>query len=121
MRLQWQGKGDCFRTCLAILLNMDRMAVPDFDSDDNKTYLDKYNNWLSDKNMYLTLVEPKHPNFTIPHPVIAVGESAFIPGGLHSVIWKNGKVIFNPNHKSGKIGIVGYPFCFIIPMKINLR
>ena len=48
--------------------------------------------------------------------IIAVGKSVAEPKFPHAVIWKNGKVVHNPNPKSGR-GILGKPKYFLALVK----
>ena len=107
--------GDCWRTAIACLLDMDRDSVPHFYAGgDSGEQIDETNTWLNERGMMLVQI-PLPPDFQLSH----LGELGWIPkdahillsgksprGTSHVVIANgNGEIAFDPAIPGG--GLIG--------------
>lgn len=111
--------GDCYRTCVAMILDMDRDTVPHFSkmaalNPDGPSASEYLRQWLKPQNLGLFSVVLSKHNTTeevlemLGHiendvPFMLIGESARYKGVGHVVVVKNGKIIADPSG-SGIIG-----------------
>lgn len=118
MRPQYQviltpPEGDCFRTCLACIMDLDRDDVPNYHFDLVMDEIGNYNEWLRDANLYLAGIqyEDDDPDrmpdgyviMTCTPPPDSRGQTY-----NHCVVFKNRKPIWNPMPSYGEdIGDIG--------------
>jgi len=107
--------GDCFRACIASLLERDPKDVPHFCGyDDSKEITGKWNidvnKWLAqygfayvewpvssqeDYEPFFKQREENHPNYPLYH--VITGNSPNFENTSHAVVGKNGKVFHDPS------------------------
>lgn len=111
--------GDCYRTCVAMILDMDRDDVPHFSklallNPEGPSASQYLREWLKSKNLGVFSVVLSGDNTIgevlkmLGHivndvPIMLIGESGRYEGVGHVVVVKNGEIIADP---SGS-GIVG--------------
>lgn len=118
-------RGDCYRACIASILELPLEEVPHFmqiDVDTKEYYLGHVQNWLLEKGMFMMslpeeineyykwIIDEKYPGY-----VIASGVSPRQPEGKtlhHAVVMKSGKIVHDP-HPSRE-GLVGEPLHYEI-------
>lgn len=93
--------GNCWSTCVAMLLGMDTRDVPNFCGlypDDDGTWFRRANEWLSERGVLLASFnsDPATWGEAYAHALcIASGPAA--RGHDHSVVWQHGKVLHDPH------------------------
>jgi hypothetical protein len=95
--------GNCFPACIASILEIPLDDVPCFHGEN---WLERYNEWLKDKNLCLINVlylnAEGQPNVPPGYSILAADS----PRGdyLHAVVCLNGEVVFDP-HPQRDMGI----------------
>jgi hypothetical protein len=128
-----EGKGNCFATCVASILDLPLEDVPNFACSPSEEWFGEFFNWLKARGysvVYLyhpeagdvTKVDDKVPfseAFFTPYLYIATGKS---PRGdfLHSVVGQYDKVVHDP-HPDNR-GIIGpaRDYLVIVPLEPRL-
>lgn len=107
--------GDCFRTCVASLLNLDKEKVFNFMADGRELFNDAVGFFNRRNGLILLDVWISSSQILNNVSCIATGKSPRDESKLHSVVWKNGKCIMDP-HPDGT-GIVGEPefYTLLVP------
>lgn len=125
--------GDCFRTALACLLDMEVLSVPHFMNDPNepiRTTWKNVDNWLKDfgfrlislpfNSDYNELMDSMKDNY--PGLVIKLSGKS-IRGSNHTIIVKDGKMIHDPHPDNTGLNSPcddGYYWMdFILPISIH--
>lgn len=124
--------GDCFRCCIASLLELPAEAVPHFMADDwgkdkDFTWYGKLNGWLAARGVVLLELGPIPDEFHGPkwfESIAAGGFDAFhvmsgmSPRGFrHSVVARNGVVVHDPHpDRTGLVapGDDGWQYGFLV-------
>lgn len=85
-----KGKGDCFKTCVAMVLDLPPEPIPNFCAGDPVLWFAEFQKWL--EQFHLTAVEvrldlgPVLARTAPGVPVILSGHSPNVEGVLHSVV-----------------------------------
>lgn len=96
-----EGKGNCFQACVASIFEMSLGEVPHFCLVPEDKWYGEYVRWLQKKGYSTIMVEAKDLDKGNYKDCILI-VSGYGPDGVrHSVIYKNGKILHNPN-KNGK-------------------
>lgn len=105
--------GDCWRACLASILEVPITDVPDFVNEHGGRYVTETRNWLEAFGLWLVEVR-YHGNF--PGYMIASGPSPRHRDVHHAVVWK-GRTMAHDPHPS-RDGIWGDPqeYSMIVPL-----
>lgn len=108
-------RGNCFSACIASLLEVEVEDVPNVNDMGNNWY-QEFNKWLLSKHSCQMLDVIIDSEYHMPSiPMIAHGKSMNFPDVMHSVLWQNGKMIFDPS-PSNK-GIDGEPKTYTLLLK----
>ena len=106
-----ESYGDCFRACLASILEIEPEVVPHFAADfDDVTWISEVNKYLMQFNVGIISVSfNDNNNFetfglkNIYH--IICGKSPRFPSENHAVVGRDGKIVYNPSlSKEGLLG-----------------
>lgn len=111
-------QGDCWRACIATILNLDAKSVPNFvhlGGDDKEKYITLTREWLACRGLALFEMQCSdeytlesllnwRSETSVDVPVIVVGESK---NDNHAVIAMNGKVVHDPS----SVGLTGPVRC----------
>ena len=108
-----QGIDDCWRACLATILEVDYEDVPYFgrmdDPESHKDWLEKSLEFLGGFGLnYIEFQKPEdevHRNQILRGYHIIVGKSKIFPDFKHAVVAKDGLIVWDPNPREGA-GIV---------------
>ena len=105
--------GDCFRTCIASILEWELDAVPNFNIPSTAQFEENLIKWCERQDFILLDVTLEDPSLLQDCWVVASGLSPRATNGQHhSVVWKSGKMIHDP-HPSGA-GLDGEPLTYTI-------
>ena len=105
--------GDCWRCCIASILELPADDVPDFVNEHGNRYVAATREWLKERGLWF--IETRyHGNF--PGYMIASGPSPRDKSVFHSVVWKGADMAHDP-HPSGE-GIYGpvYEWTLLVPI-----
>lgn len=86
-------RGRCFNACLASLLEIPELQVPDFDDDNYEASVD---NFLKKYGVYY-----RHVSTAIKPIGFHVIEGKSPRGGLHAVVGKDGSIVHDPHPHDG--------------------
>jgi hypothetical protein len=114
--------GNCFRACIASILELDIDEVPAFEQlpgcwngEESKEASDCLKNWLADRDLSLSY----HPLYTEQIPKgysILTGTSPRLKGGGHCVVALDGNVVHDPYKWPSAGGLAElWDYCVIIP------
>ncbi len=97
--------GNCWSTCIAMLIGMDTKYVPNFCGlyrDDQGIWYDRALEWLSPKGvlLYTFDVDPTEWHPTYGERTVAIASGPGPRGHDHCVLWKAGRLLYDP-HPSG--------------------
>ena len=122
--------GDCYRTCVAMLLDLDRDDVPHFSKDadldqDGIDATQRLREWLKPRGLstFIVLYPDEHDLEEILQatasmnpglPMMLVGESKRYAGIGHVVIIQDGKILADPSDSGIKGPINGYYWVEIV-------
>jgi hypothetical protein len=86
-------KGDCFRACVASILEMDIDDLPNYHG------YNWWNRWIAWGTKHGLVFECYYPDEVPPEAeyVIAGPKSPRIPDITHAVVVKNGKIVWDPH------------------------
>lgn len=87
-----EGRSDCFRACVASILELPLATVPDADGAD---WLDGYNTWLAARGLALVVVPPS--GGVIPQGYAIGVANAGSPDRDHAVVLHDGKIVHDPS------------------------
>lgn len=96
-----ENPGNCWSTCIAMLLGIDTSEVPNFCGiyrEEDGTWLRKANEWLREKG---ALLMPFNDDPVTWAPecdqLICIASGPAERGHPHSVVWKGGKILHDPH------------------------
>lgn len=92
--------GDCFRACLASILEVPLDEVPRPSGDD---WVERYDDWLAPRGLALAWATEPFTTRRIG-PMIGVVEMADVPGALHALVLDGGRVVHDPARVPGRHG-----------------
>jgi len=111
------SKGDCFRACVASILELPIEEVPNFMEDGEDKFNDHIVDWIKDRTFTIRYVEINNDDdqkefeqTTKDHYVIAIGQNAFC---YHAVVWRNGKIVHDPNPNGRYFPFLEKPTAFV--------
>lgn len=109
--------GDCFRACIASLLELPITAVPHFCDQYNPSWFRELNEWLAPRGYFFLefgCEDPKGWEFWLDQCACGgdlyhtlCGPSPRFKDASHAVIGKNGKFVFDPHPSDA--GLAGSP------------
>ena len=114
--------GNCFRACLASLLEMDLSMAPDVMSGpEGDNWVDRLNDWLRPRGWAaIMFLQCKETDRMVKDIIaIACGLSPRSQGEevlMHAVVWHNGRCLWDPHPDGG--GLKGKPrdYLVLIPL-----
>lgn len=117
-------KGDCFRACVATILELDLAAVPNWIGDHPEDWFDRFQAWLLKRGLAALEIPitPDQPFFSPlpPAPFILTGQS---PRGdwLHCVVGVGANnrfdYVHDPNPHGGYLAAYPVFVMFFLPLK----
>lgn len=125
------GKGDCFRCCLASLLETEREAVPNFralETDTGVCMMDAARDWLRERHklsivtVYVGGDDLALADASSGTPCIATVESPNRKGGQHAVVGEiddsgmNFVITHDPNANGKKVSTRPIYLQFLVPL-----
>ena len=108
--------GDCWRACIASLLELSVNDVPHFVGEYGNRYMEKTRKWLNERGF--GLVETRyHGGYN--SFLIASGPSPRSKDVTHSVIWQNGKMVHDPHPSRAGLWGLPYDYSILVPLDIT--
>jgi len=110
-------EGNCLQACIASILELTLEEVPDFCSEfEGEKYYEQFVKWLNKKGLSALPVNVEddlnRPNYKGCYLIVGGKNS---DGVMHAVIYKDGKLVHNPNKKCE--GIIPETVDIIFPQK----
>jgi len=103
---------DCWRACLASILNLDYEDVPEFwgigENENGEDWVERTQEFLRSYGYgYIEIIlgDPSHKSFYCQGYHFIIGASKLIPGVKHAVVGKDGEIVFDPGTREGS-GII---------------
>ena len=122
--------GDCFRACVASLLDLPLEKVPHFMENKNKRWFDDFTKWLSILDMSAVFIDSETIRDHIKEVVVVLGDQAIVIAGgkspkgvAHSVLWtfhEGGRMVHDP-HPSRKGILEVRDFTFITKGTVDAK
>ena len=107
--------GDCYRTCIACILNLQPKTVPNFAQlywDDNEKWDEENRKWLKERNLGIASIAFQQELSSLLEDLKKFNDIYFILTGRsrnntnHAVVCYNGKIIHDPSIDNS--GIIDY-------------
>lgn len=93
--------GNCWSTCIAMLLGMDTKLVPNFCGqfrDDDGLWYRKANEWLADRGVALMTFNTDPVKWGPAYAdAVCIASGPAARGHNHSVLWQSGKLLHDPH------------------------
>lgn len=91
-----RGKGNCFAACIASVMELDLLMVPNFCCQGESDWVTACNSWLNQYGLSLFTVVFKTGTF-VPIDVYYLMAGPSVRGLLHSVVAFDGKMVHDPH------------------------
>jgi hypothetical protein len=113
-------EGNCFAACVASLLEVDLRSIPQLGSTEGwDDYTDRLNPFLVSEHhcflqhlLYKDFSQWYDENFKGSYCIVS-GQSNENPSLEHAVMWRDGKIVHDPNPKQLGIAGINHGFFFI--------
>ncbi len=91
-----EKKGNCFTACISSITEIPIEVIPHFCACKNRNWWDYFIEWTQSKNLFAAMIMPECIE-GLPKGLVLIATGKTMRGIMHSVLWKDGKVIFDPH------------------------
>lgn len=104
-----KGHGDCYRACIASILDIKPQKVPLFGHPNREAWVDEAIEWLRGLDLGLSTLRLEHPGWSLQDvfnyvslravdvPQILIGQCEVDPSSNHAVVMMNGRIVHDPS------------------------